>query len=209
MRIKGARIIYGSNYGAAYFNNELRAQAKTLRPGTIVEKPSAGEVVGFYKRSLEVSSSVFSAENQKAVVEVLKLPHKKITNLLVESLGKEKFGTYYRGARLSGEQLDQYLNAKNEGKPVATTFFMSVSASKDEASGFTKPKFHQQENLLPVSYVIHGSARELKGASFEEESLFMPGSQFNVTEVTKQNGSWQIGLEQLADRQKSRNAINI
>jgi len=198
---RAAVAIYGSGPGGAWINNVEREEKGTLRLGMTIEKPTAGDVYKFYSNSLARTDSVFSVDSKNAVVKVLNLQHKEIKTLLEEGLGDAKYNKYYRGARLSSDQLALYQCAHNQNKPVATTFFMSVSANKKEAFRFTEPKFHQQKNLLPVTYVIHGSARELKEAPLEEESLFMPGSQFRVTKMTLQNGLPHIEMIEVKNKQ--------
>lgn len=208
VHLAAVRDLYGSNEGAAWLNNMLREKSGTLRPGTTIKEPTSGDVAGFYRRSLEGTSFAFSHDKQKAVARVLNLGHTKIIELLKESLGDSEYNRYYRGAGLNRDQLDSYRCAMNRKVAVSNTYFMSVSSNQKEASAFTEARLHQQKDLHPVTYIISGSAQKFQGA-FENESLFLPGSQFNVTQIAQSGSLLEISLEEVDNNQKSRNPIKI
>lgn len=104
-------------------------------------------------------------------------------------------GLVYRCATLSDTELNRYIDAEKQNKPIIEHSF--VSTSKSELTAFAYGKNTQFFIYSKTGKEIEKFAKfGLYNPSNEKEVLFKPGRTFNVLEVTKRGNFTLVIMEE-------------
>lgn len=179
------RSLYGCTKGAEHINSLCRKQAERTfgvdlqRKGVEAPRPDVDEVGEFYRTSDGESEFNSFPEKAHRVTKQLLEGGRSLIGALLETLDeKYPLGTYFRGVRLTFDELQKYQIAFKQEKAVRMAAFTSVTPEKKCAEKFKQGQFGNKEGM-PMMIKIIGSPYKFKSA-YEIEGLFKPGQCFKV-----------------------------